>query len=421
MTTRLRRKASARQGGGWRVFSACFLTSVSCLLTSVNIGCALQQQKDTAPQDKPLAAFQTNLLQTAFDFATAIPVVPHIKDRSRSQEAVVTACLQLDQPQRALGYIGNIGNWRKGVGYADYAFYCAGQGFTNDVQRYLNLAEEISTIADQDWRRDRIKVRVSQTHRILGQEKLSEKIATNLEKSESGKVEQTQAAMCETDDFQRQIDDLEKMIAVADFDQTKNALYALAELFNRFYAETERRNLSEEKIKSLWSPMPLFVRIELLEKLAEFAIGHDDLPNALALTNEGQAIADSAEWPVEYRIPLMARLAALRFRSGEPVQARESLRLVTELYTERHQEIIDIERTEALLPVAKAFQIAGDTQSALSIYKKAVAAAMENPNNRPRAEDISAICVSMALNSVEPDEALWRRIREIQANLGDPW
>lgn len=397
------------------------LFSVLCLLTSGLTGCAPQQQQVTTPQDKPLTAFQTNLLQTAFEIATAIPVVPHIKDRSKTQAAVVTACFELNQPQRALGYIEKIGDWRRGAGYADFAFYITQNGFTNEVQKYLNLAEAIASITDQDWRRDRIKVRIAQTHRMLGQTTFSEQFSAGLEKSETGKAEQTEAAVCATDDFQRQTEDLERIIAVADFEQTKNALYALAELFNRFYANAERRNLSEEKIKSLWSPMPLFVRIELLEKLAGFAVGHHDLPKALALTNEAQTIADGAQWPVEYRIPLTARLAALRFRSGEPMQARESLRLVTELYTEKQQEIIDIERTEALIPVAEAFQTAGDTPSALSIYKQAAEAAVVNPNNRPRAEDLSAICVSMALNRVAPDQALWKRIREIQADLGDPW
>jgi hypothetical protein len=400
--------------------NSCFLIPAACLLIPGFTGCS-PQKKITAPQDKPLAAFQTNLLQTAFDFATAIPVVPHIKDRSKMQASAATTCFQLNQPQRALGYIEKIGDWRRGAGYADYAFYCAQKGFINEVQNYLNLAEQVAVVADQDWRRDRIKVRIAQTHRILGQEMLSEKFSADLEKSETGKAEQTEAAMCETDDFQRQIDDLEKIIAIADFDQTKNALYALAELFSRFYEDVDRRRAAEEKIKSLWSPMPLFIRIELLGKLADFAIRHHDLPKALELTNEGQAIADGAQWPVEYRIPLMARLAALRFRSGEPVQARESLRLAAEFYTTKQAEIIDIDRAEALIPVAEAFQTVGDTPSALSIYKQAVEAAVVNPNNRPRAEDICAICLSMVLNNVEPDAALWKRIREIQANLGDPW
>jgi hypothetical protein len=117
----------------------------------------------------------------------------------------------------------------------------------------------------------------------------------------------------------------------------------------------------------------------------------------------------------------MARLAGLRFRCGETNAARAELQTTLNLFKEKQSEIINIDKTETLIPVAEAFQAAGDIAGALAVYKQAVEAAIENPNSRPRAEDISAICLSMALNKVEPDAALWARIREIQANLGDPW
>jgi hypothetical protein len=62
-----------------------------------------------------------------------------------------------------------------------------------------------------------------------------------------------------------------------------------------------------------------------------------------------------------------------------------------------------------------------DPTEALAVYKQAAEAAVENPNSRPRAEDLSAICLSMAKRTVEPDAALWARIREIKSALGEPW
>jgi hypothetical protein len=46
---------------------------------------------------------------------------------------------------------------------------------------------------------------------------------------------------------------------------------------------------------------------------------------------------------------------------------------------------------------------------------------VENPNSRPRAEDLSATCRSMALHAVEPDADLWKRMRQIGDGLGPPW
>src|SRR5262245_10686053 len=78
--------------------------------------------------DKPLAAFQNELLNTAFEVATKIPIDPHIKDRSRTQEEVFGVSLKLDQPKRALQFLEKIDNWRRGSAYADLAFYCAKNG-----------------------------------------------------------------------------------------------------------------------------------------------------------------------------------------------------------------------------------------------------------------------------------------------------
>jgi hypothetical protein len=63
----------------------------------------------------------------------------------------------------------------------------------------------------------------------------------------------------------------------------------------------------------------------------------------------------------------------------------------------------------------------GDEAGALFVYRQAVEEGVENPNSRPRAEDLSATCCSMALHAVEPDAELWKRIRQISEQLGDPW
>lgn len=401
----------------WQEAKVFFLIPIACALTA----CSPQQKQPTAPQDKPLAAFQTNLLQTAFELAAAIPVVPHIKDRSKAQTAVAGACFKLDQPQRALGYIEKIGDWRKGAGYADYTFYCAQHGFTNDIPHYLDLAEQISTVADQDWRRDRIKVRISQTHLLLGQTERSEQFSLNLEKSESGKAEQVGAMVCAEDEFDAQLAKLDALIASGDFDLIRNALKACAQLYGRFYDDGSRRTATEEKVKSSWTKIPYNIRIELLAEMAGFSLGHADQTNALRLVNEAKAVMDGATWPAEYQIQIMARLAGLRFRCGETDVARAELQMAIALFNEKHSEIINIDKADTLISVAEAFQTMTDSSGALAVYKQAIEAAVENPNNRPRAEDISAICISMALHTVEPDEALWNRIKEIQGKLGDPW
>lgn len=384
-------------------------------------GCSPKQEATKIPQDKLLASYQTNLLQTAFDVATAMPVVPHIKDRSRAQEAVVTACLELNQPQRALSYIEKIGNWRKGLGYADYAFYSAEHGFTTGVQHYLNLAEEISTIADQDWRRDRIRVRIAQTHLLVGQAGLAKSFSDALEPSETGKSELIAAQVCPEDGFDDRMGALDKLIASGDFDLKQNALKAAVQLYDRFFSNESRRIAVEEKLKASWTKTPYFIRIELLSELADSALDHSDFKAALRLVSEARDILKNQTWLAEHQIPIQSRLAALSFRCGDSEMARAEIHDALTFFDQKHAEIINIDRGNALVPVAEAFVVMDDQIAALMAYKQAVEVSVENPNSRPRAEDLTAICISLAVNGVEPDEALWSRIREIQANLGDPW
>jgi hypothetical protein len=63
----------------------------------------------------------------------------------------------------------------------------------------------------------------------------------------------------------------------------------------------------------------------------------------------------------------------------------------------------------------------GDTAQSLEFYRQAVIQGQVNPNSRPRAEDLTRICCSMALQSVEPTAELWSALNEMKAGLGEPW
>ena len=376
-------------------------------------GCGKQDRTDGVAQDKPgmtgsltdkpLAAYQNELLDLAFAMASAIPVKPHIKDRSRAQEGDVAASLKLDQPRRALGLIEKIDNWRRGVGYADLAFYCAMHGYTAEVQRYLDFAMQISESAE-DWRRDQIRIKIADTHTLLGQ---TGQYVMGLSDAESG--------------FEEQLNNLDTLLVSGNFDIVKNALKACANLFNHFYDDAGRRLLAEEKIKVSWGALPVFMRVDLLTEMAGFALDHTDQAKALELINEAQNFMDGAQWPPEHRISLMSKLVTLRFRAGDRQKAGADADAMLALFDSQRDKIVNVDRAGALRPLAEAYQSMGNTATALAVYKRAVEEGIENPNSRPRAEDLSATCLSMALHKVEPDAELWTRIRQINEGLGDPW
>lgn len=370
--------------------------------------------------DTALASFQSGLLDLAFDIATSIPIDPHIKDRSRAQEIVVAVCLQLNQPTRAAAYTEQIENWRRGMCYADLAFYYGKRGDRETAQYFLNRAESASNLTDE-WRKDRIRVRIGQTYLVLGEAGKADGYEKGVVDSERGILAGVRAMVCSDDSFDARMKELDELIASGQYDILANALKSCAQLFHRFYTDPKRRAIVEEKIEQSWNPLPIIVRIELLMEMAEFALDRSDPPKALALIDKAQAIVDRCEWPLEHRISLLAKLAVYRFRAGDPQKARLDIGHARSLLTEQSNSIVDIYRAGAFRSIAQAYQVIGDGQTSLSLYKQAVDEGVTNPNSRPRAEDLSATCASMAQYAVEPDSQLWTRIHQIREELGQPW
>ncbi len=301
--------------------------------------------------DKPLADYQNELLDLAFETVSVIPVEPHIKDRSRVQEKVVAASLELDQPLRALTLIEKIDNWRRGSGYADLAFYCARNGYATEARQYLNIAFRISETAE-GWRRDQIRVTIAKTYAWLGQTQQTDEFEDGVVDSESGKVAGVKAMVAEENYFDEQMKALDESVLLGNFDIIKNTLKASANLFNRFYNDADRRLLVEEKIRSSWNKIPVFIRLEILIDLAEFALDHTDLNKALELLNEAVSYISGSQWPPEHRIMLMAKLSGLRFQAGEIQKARADVDALLALFDSKGDEIVDIYRAGALRPLA---------------------------------------------------------------------
>ncbi len=372
--------------------------------------------------DQSLAPYRTQLLELAFQTATAIPVNPHIKDRCRTQEAVAGACLKLDQPQRALGYIEQIQDWRRGLGYADLAFYAARLGVFEESRHYLQSAAQIAGSEDiEKWRTDQIKARIAQTYAWMGDKEQAEAMEIGLETFASGKMAEVQSMRGEPGSFDDQMAALDRYIGTGQFDAIQNALGVYSILLDRYYTEPARRQKLDDKIKALLPALPAVPRVNYFLELGDTALRHADSARAMEFHALARELLSAAQWRPEHRAALTAKLAVLRFRAGDPQTAKAERDETLVFYDANRYLIADIYRATALRKVAESYQAMGDTPGAISLYKRAVEEGVENPNSRPRAEDMSAICVSMAMNGVEPDAELWKRLRQIFDGLGAPW
>lgn len=371
------------------------------------------------PQDQPLAEYQVRLLDLAFQAASAIPVPPFLKDRSRAQEEVVNTCLKLDRPIQAVRLADQIGNWRRGLCYAETAFYLAQKGYDpQQIQPALDLAGQIARMDHgQRWRSDRIRVRIAQTHLLLGRTEEAERIRKEVEEMESGPLLETGVMIRREDSFDKQARLLDAQLSLLNFEMIQNVLAAYARLFDQYYEQPQQRTAAEEKIRASWDKLPPQIRMELLIRLARSALNHADTVKALALFKEGRLLLENSSLSLEEYIPAAAELVRLCFQAGDTEKSITDADLLHTLYDEKQDAIIDINRADAITPLAETYQEIGRPETALVVYKKAVEAAFLNPNPRPRAEDISMICNSMALAAAEPDPELWARMQELRNKL----
>lgn len=399
--------------------------AVMVLLMSTG-GCNKDTSNHAIVSYKSLAAYQKELLAIAFDTASSIPVKPFIKDRSRTQVSVINTCLKLNQPDLAFAYTEKVENWQRGLCYANLAYYYAGLGRTKNAQQCLELAEPLANKDyGQEWRNNRIKAVIAKTSKKLGQTEKAVLINNDLADSNTDSLAVAEAQVNTDSSFDEQVKVLDGLIDSGDFSIVNYSLQTYAGFFDQFYDDKDRRQLAEEKIKTFWGKIPVSIKVDLMMELAGFALDHNDNQNdnqnAMELINEVQIFIGQYHWPLKKHIPITAKLVGLRFRAGDGPKALSDANAALTLFNEQKNEIIDIYRAKTILPLAQAYQLMGQEKKSIAIYKQAVEESIVNPNSRPRAEDLSAICCSMSVNAVVPDAELWSRIRQISEELAKSW
>ena len=413
---------------------ACLFVAMT-VLSLVFLGCRNKnEQADHSPHesteisvdsesskvvDRPIADCQSNFLDLGIEFASLIPEKPFIKDRSKVQQEVVDTCLKLDQPVRAKSYADRISNWRMGLSYANIAYYLADKGADSvKVQQGLHLAEQIAGMDHGlEWRNAQIKVRIAQTYALIGKLEVSEEIRANLPNTEIGKMIRTDIKLDDDKLFDEHIVAIDAAIALKDFDVLIPALYAMTDLYDVYYDDTDKVAILEEKIRSGFSDLPINIRFELLVKLASHSVDRDDKAKASELITQAQEFLDNYSWPVEKQITLTAEISRLYFGVGQIQNAQLYLDKCISLFDENIDKIHDFQRAETLIPVAEVYHLIGQPVKAVEIYKLAVEQGVLNPNKRQWAEDMAQICCSLASIALEPDKELMNRINNICEEL----
>lgn len=376
--------------------------------------------------DAPLAEFRKDLLEQAFQAASLFPLVPHSKNRSKAQEEVILAWVELGQERRAYEALEDVRDWRRGVCLAELALRRAQRGELAGLDLLLTRAEEVAYTAEdaqmQDWRRARILAKVAQTHAWLGRGSELARLDPWVGEGERRELGILEARRMDPEDLERNLARLDALVTEGNFDRLSHALAVCVELFDRFYLDLEARGRIEERLERCGARLPVQMRVEALRKLVESALRHGDREQALDLLARANTLIEGNVWLPEDHVPLVARQAELRHRVGDAERARREVDRALGLFEQGRDRIQSMDRAGALRVVAETYEALGDRRAALRTYELALEEGLVNPNSRPRAFDFVAISCSLARLDVEPGQEFTERLAAVLAKeLREPW
>lgn len=400
------------------------------LLSTLALTVALQSAPALEQTDDPpkLAPTPTSLLRHAADAAAKMPLDPHEKTRGRLQHRLVESALACGDVALARDVTGEIENWRRAFGLAAIAAHLAGEGDEAAARTALEKAERaeagLTEEFVQGWRRDRVRARIARTYALLGDPRTAASIQARLEPSEAGRLASLSTRFIEKKDAAAQVDTLKSIAEIGDLEQVRHSLLALAAIYGRFPGETELRGEIVTSIRELWNKMPLEPRIDVLEQL----VRHDTESGSEAsreaakgYVEEIQAMVTDHRWTQDKDVALRAKVAELRVLTKEEERARASLEEALRLYAETRESIVNIDRSDALRPIAEVYAALGDASTANDIWLRALEESLENPNARPRLEDLVETVISIAESGTRPKATLLAMLVRVEGLLDEPW
>lgn len=383
--------------------------------------------------DAEVAPFQRELLKLAFEAASKFPKFPHSKNRGRAQEVVLVGCFELGLPLLALRFAPDAEGYRRGMAYADFAYYSIQQGVTKDVRSYLELAtkvadEEAAVPNMQQWRVDKIRLKVARALAALGELDEASKVADKIGASSRGAVDSNWAVTVSSrvagmtlEQAQRDLRSITDTFSSQSLGEQYSSLMVLSGLHGRFFADEELRKELEERLLLRFFKLPANLRLDAIAPLVGHYLAEEDVDGARDIIVKMSEIVSEARWRLEDKLPELARIAELHIDTGDTDRARQELEQALAMFHEGRDDIVGIYRCEALRPIAIGFHQLGDAEQADGLLALAIEEGMQNPNSRPRCDDLVETCVAMARRRVEPSAELMARLREICDGLNAPW
>lgn len=383
--------------------------------------------------DVPLADYQRDLLQFAFEAASKFPSKPHSKNRGRAQDLVVSACFRMEQPLLAARYAPDVEGWRRGVAYADFAWCCAKVGDAAQAKQYVKLAryvldEQRRDQHSQEWRADKVRIKIARALATLGDDDSAQSELAMVSPASSGAVDSgwthtmaervSSMTLAEAKAELTRITDLFPAQVLGD---QYSSLMLLSGMHGQFFGDKKLRSAIEKLLFVTFQKLPTNLRLDAMAPLVEHYVENGDGDSGRDVILKMTNLMSQFSFRTEERLPQLARIAQLRNTCGDTGRAEVELVAALKDYHDHRDEVVNIYRCETLRPVALAWHALGNTSQADDLIALALEESLENPNSRPRCDDLVETCIALAEHQLKPSPELWQRMTEIGEGLSAPW
>ena len=392
-------------------------------------GCAATDQRSPAASaghvsssstPEPVAPWRRALLREGFDVASQIPVDPHAKDRARAQEEVVQVCLELGLIDDAVDCADRMTGWRRCDLYALIGLKYAASG--DAARARLMALRALDSPADiEDWARDMVATQAARVYLAIGDESRALEVMQGRATAEVAKFEVARVASADAAQLDSQADAFDRGIATLNFDLARSGIDGYSALLVRVIDDAPRRDRALKALESAIKGLPIDLQVSVNADLAVSLHAHGQPALAAQFLGRAAELNKNTTFLAQDLAPYGVIVAKARLRTGDAAGARADLERLRTQYYAHSEEIVNLRRAQSLRALAEGFALIGDRDAAVRCQRDAIEAGTINPNSRPRAEDLSATCASIARTGIEPDAATRKQIERARAGLADPW
>lgn len=365
------------------------------------------------PKDPP-----QKVLALSFEIASAIQ--HDTKDRAKAQYFVTYDLMRSGNLKLARTYAEQIQGWRKGVVLAELAGEASKQGKRSLALDLLGEAKRVEA-ETTGWQKPRIAAYVASVEAQVGDVKQAKRILDRLAEEDDQYVGRaaaaTAAALVREGKLQQAFDELDLLAESKDIYESWWRTMGYIEIAGNEALSGDQRAIARRRALDSAGAIAGWKRIEALLALVPLFREAGESSSAEQSLEQAAELAGSipASSPVKAR--LMGRIARALGQAGRKVRAATLVDRASELVG----ETMKVERPGILAALAAVDHDLGREQQSRALFLKAVDAAESLVNARPRALAAVAICGELGRHGIDPDGALFARLKSLRAGLRAPW